>query len=326
MAHIEAPQKNISWSGCVGYSDDKQAILSPDQPAMIASSMKPYVAATILKLEEDKKLTIEDPIKDYLLVRTKNLFEKEGYDLEAIRIKHLLSHTSGIYDYLQPEYFSMIANDKQHRWTREEQLMLSILMGSPLAPPADTFVYTDANYLLAAEIIESIVEKPYYSAMKDLLKFNQFDFKHTWFPTLESPNPTTKNLVHQYCYGWDSYDVDPSFDLYGGGGMATTTEELARFSNKLFSGEIITDSLILSKIFSRLDPQDGNAKSNYCLGLTETNVNGYKCYIHGGFWGTSIAYFPELKTSIAVFILKQGNGKLKYAILESLIKQIENNR
>lgn len=326
LAHVESSQYGISWSGCAGYSDKtNKSHLTADQPAFIASSMKPYVAASILKLEEINKLSIEDPVSKYLTERTSKLLLKEGYDLDAIKLKHLLTHTSGIYDYLQPEYFNMVTNEKNHRWTREEQLILSMQMGEPLANPADTFVYTDANYLLAAEIIETIKGVPYNVAMRELLNFKDLEFEHTWFPTLEDANLKTKQLVHQYwsSRGWDSYEIDPSFDLYGGGGMATTTKELAKFSDKLFSGNIIKDTTILNKLFSKIIPSNGE-ESGYCMGLTETKVNGNKCYNHGGFWGTRVIYFPEFQTSIAVFILEKDKSKLGFRIIEPLQKQAIN--
>lgn len=60
MIHVEAPDKAISWSGAKGYSDkNKQISLEADQPALIASNIKPFISATILRLAEEKILTID---------------------------------------------------------------------------------------------------------------------------------------------------------------------------------------------------------------------------------------------------------------------------
>ncbi len=307
---------------------DEKIRLVSDQPALIASSIKPFVSASILRLEELKKLTIDDAIGRYLTDKTTRLFEGDGYDLEAIKIKHLLAHISGIYNYADAEYLDMIQNDKQHRWTREEQLLRSIEMGDPLSPPADTFVYADANFLLATEIIETITELPFYTAMRKLLKYEELGFEDTWFPTLEKPNPATKSLVHQYwsSRGWDSYDIDPSFDLYGGGGIATTTQELTQFFYNLFQGNIIRDSTTLNKIFTKIIPP-GEEDNGYCLGLGEDIINGHRYYWHGGFWGTNVMYFPELETSIAIYVLEKDKSQMVYneipgAIVEKLAKQL----
>jgi D-alanyl-D-alanine carboxypeptidase len=324
MVHIESPKNNISWSGCIGQSNkNEKTKLDIDQPAMIASSMKPYVAATMLRLEEEKKLTIDDPIKDYLTDRTIKLFEDDGYNLKEIKIKHILAHRSGVYNYVNSEYFNMIHNDKKHRWTRDEQLQLSILMGEPIGVPADTFVYADANYLLATEIIETVSNLPFYKAMRDLLNYEELGLDNTWIPTLENPNPATKSLVHQYwsLREWDSYDIDPSFDLYGGGGIASTTKDLAQFAYKLFQGEIIEDINVLNKIYTKVT-SDGEPEGRYCLGLFEGTTNGYKYYGHWGFWGSLVVYIPKLETSIAVFVLEYDEKQLRFDIRDALVSQL----
>lgn len=324
MVHIEVPQQCISWSGCVGYSDKKEkTALTPDEPALIASSIKPYVAATILRLVEREELNIDDPIGNYLTEKTIKLFESDGYDLDSIRIKHLLAHRSGIYNYANQEYLNMIDNDRQHRWTRDEQLALSIQMGERLGPPADTFVYADANFLLATEIIETVYEAPFYLAMRELLHYESQGLVHTWFPTLEKPNPDTKPLVHQYwsSRGWDSHEIDPSFDLYGGGGIATTTKELALFYYNLFNGYIIKDRSVLNQIFTKVFPADKN-DNGYCLGIVETYSDGHKSYGHGGFWGTRVEYFPEYDASISLYVLDRDMGLLRRDIIDSLAKEL----
>ena len=324
MVHIESPQKGISWSGSVGYSDAENKIkLTPDQPALIASSIKTYISATILRLQEQNKLSIEDAIKDHLTNRTIKLFESDGYDLDRIKIKHLLSHTSGIEDYANDEYLEWIDKNQKHRWTRDEQLELSIKVGSPLGKPEDSFNYADANYLLCTEIIESVTKKPFYESIRELLKYEELGFSNTWFPILETKNKQTKSLVHQYWgeKNWDSYNQDISYDLYGGGGIATTTKEMAQFSYYLFNNKIIQDENTLNQIFTTIETKD-KKDNKYGLGLSIGDVNGYKSYGHGGFWGTVVLYFPELDTSITVFILERDERILRKTILEALVLEL----
>ena len=118
MVHIESPEQQISWSGAVGYSDKNTKVpLEADQPALIASNIKTFVSATILRLVEDGKLSIHQPIKKFLTDKTKKLFEKGGYNLDSIRIEHLLSHTSGIQNYANQFYIDFINNNKNYRCT-----------------------------------------------------------------------------------------------------------------------------------------------------------------------------------------------------------------
>ena len=324
MVHIESPKDNLSWSGCSGYSNkDERTKLISDQPALIASCTKPYISATILRLQELGLLTIEDSISRYLTEETIQFFEKVGYDFDSIKIKHLLSQTSGIKEYADGEYLNRINENKKYRWTREEQLRLAASKGKPLGSPEEVWSYSDANFLLCAEIIESTTKKPFYTTIRDLLKYKDLGFRNTWFPTLEKPNANTKSLVHQYwgSWNWDSYEMDPSFDLYGGGGIATTTEELAKFSLNLFQGNIIEDTITLNKLFTKIIPSDGK-DSRYLLGVGEGSINGFTYYWHGGFWGTNFLYFPELEASIAVYVLERDKSQLAYGEVPNLIVKL----
>jgi len=320
MVHVESPELKISWSGVSGYPyKNANTKLEPDQPALIASNIKTYVSATILRLVEEGKLSIDQPIKQLLSDKTKNLFIQGGYDLDLIAIKHLLSHTSGIQDYANQEYIDFIDNNKNYRWTRDEQLELTIEAGAPLGIPGTTFNYADANYLLLTEIIEHITKKPFYSAMRSLLFYKSLGLDNTWMPTLEEKPNQTKTLVHQYWgeQGWNSYDIDISVDLYGGGGLACTTSDLANFINALFHYEVIKDTTVFNLIFTEVPTQD-TEPSNYYLGLGEYEYRSLKAYGHSGFWGTIVLYFPEIETSIAVFILERDKRNLRQEIMDRI--------
>ena len=331
MIHIESPINNLSWSSSIGYSNkDQKTKLSSDQPALIASCIKTYVSASILRLQELNLLSIEDSISKHLTAETIRLFEDDGYDFNKIKIKHLLSHTSGIKDYADTEYIEWIDNNKKHRWTREEQLKLTVKKGDPLGDPEDIWSYADANFLLCTEIIESNTKKPFYTSMRNLLEYEELGLRDTWFPTLEKPSTTTKPMVHQYwgLKNWDSHNHDISWDLYGGGGIATTTEELAKFYYNLFQGNIIEDTITLNKIFTKITPSN-NEDTKYYLGLGEGSSNGLTYYTHGGFWGTTVLYIPKLETSIAVYILEKDKSDLKeeaiYLVINQLKKHLKRN-
>jgi D-alanyl-D-alanine carboxypeptidase len=328
MVHIESPKNGISWSGSVGYSDkENKTDLLPNQPALIASSIKTYISASILRLQEQGELSIEQNISKYLTQKTNDLFKNDGYDFDTIKIKHLLSHTSGIEDYANDAYVNWVDKNRKYRWTRDEQLELTTKVGNPLGKPQDISNYADANYLLCTEIIEQITKKPFYEAIRDLLKYEQLGFKNTWFPTLENKPNNTKELVHQYWSerAWDSYNMDISFDLYGGGGIATTTKELAQFSYNLFNNKIIENKDILNLLSTEVKTADGKNNS-YGLGLSIGQTKGFVRYGHGGFWGSQVLYFPKLHTSISVFVLERDvKNKVIKQTIESLVTEISND-
>jgi D-alanyl-D-alanine carboxypeptidase len=323
MINVESESKKISFNYAVGYSDKNlNTPIDSYQPALTASNTKTYVAASILRLVEQKKLTLEQPIAGLIHSKTNQLLINAGYKTNEIKIQHLLSHTSGIADYVDDDYFKFVDKNKKHRWTRDEQIKLATTIGKPLAAPSDTFKYADVNYLLATEIIEHITKKPFYKSIVDLLEFKKNHLLTTWFVSLQKPPKMSKPLVHQYYekFSWNSYDLDPSWDLYGGGGIVTNTKDLSRFFKLLFEEKIIKDTTLLTKMCSPI-----YSKTNYCLGIRKIALNGTTAYYHGGWWGTDAMYFPELKTSIAIFILERSEKEISSEISKQIIKLIENN-
>lgn len=326
LVHIETP--DLSWSGASGLPyKEADTKLEPDQPFLIASNIKTYVSATILRLVEQGKLSIDSPIKKLLTAKTRKLFQGGGYDLGAINIKHLLSHTSGIQDYANQAYIDFIDTNKQYRWTRDEQLALTIKTGPPLGAPGVTFNYADANYLLATEIIEGLTGKPFYTAMRELLRYETLSISDTWFPTLEEKPEDTKTLVHQYWgdYGWDSHDIDVSVDLYGGGGIACTADDLARFMYALFNYEVVRDTTAFNLIYTAVPTQDTDP-GNYRLGIWVYEHEGVTGYGHSGFWGTIAFWFPELQAALSVCVLEKDQGDLHNVITEEVIRLLNDNQ
>lgn len=328
MVHVESPSSGISWSNAVGNSDkNKKYKIDPEQPALIASCTKIYVSATILRLVEQKKLNINQPIVNLISEKTRKLFESDGYDLETIKIKHLLTHTSGIKSYVDREFFDFINDNQQHKWTRYEQLELSIKKGSPLGIAGTTFHYADANYLLLTEIIEKTTSNPFYVSMRKLLDYNKLNLTNTWFPTLENKPSLTKPLVHQYWgrLNWDSYEIDNSWDLYGSGGIASTTEDLAKFSYNLFNSNVIKDKTAFQKIYTKVETKD-SVQSNYFLGITQKDFKNIKGYGHEGFWGVAVFHFPELDTSISVYILEFDQRDLRHLLINKMVEILKANK
>ena len=322
MVYVESPKRGLSWSGASGYSaKDAKEKLEPDQPALIASNTKTFVSATILRLVEQKKLSVEQPI-DYLLSeRTSALFQEGGYNVDSIAVKHLLSHTSGIRDFADDAYIDFINKNKTYRWSRDEQLALAVKAGGPLGSPGFTFSYADVNYLLLTEIIEHITQKPFYAAMRELLGYQQLGLTTAWMPTLEEKPANAKPLVHQYWgeLGWDSYDIDVSTDLYGGGGIACSTHDLALFAYQLLNYNIVKDTATLNLIYTEVPTQDPTP-SYYFFGLAEYNFKGHIGYGHEGFWGTIVVYFPEFETSVAVFVLERDENGLMKVMVDEIVK------
>lgn len=325
MVHIEAPDKNISWSGAVGLANKSDTILiQPDQPANLASNTKTYVAATILRLVEQGKLSLEDPINTLVSDFSRKTLKIDKYDLTKIRIKHLLSHTSGIFDYVNSQTFNeRIETNPKYKWTRDEQIRLAVDEGESIGEPQEMYGYSDTNYLLLSEIIEGLTDKPFYTAIRDLLNFKKHQLNATWFISLEDELVDVKPFIYQYAKGSNTYKEDPSFDLFGGGGLASSTKDLAIFMHHLFTGKIFTQPETSKLLLTEIQLQNGE-KSNYLLGLEKYDISGKVAYGHMGFYGTYACYIPEDNISISIFVSNSDVKEKKFItkFKEDLLKEI----
>ncbi len=108
----------------------------------------------------------------------------------------------------------------------------------------------------------------------------------------------------------DTSDWDNSVDLYGGGGLSSTTMDLAVFFNALFNQGIYEQENTLETMLADAGPLKKNKKEGrtYRMGLWEIPVFDGVGYMHNGFWGTAWVYVPEFNATIAVNYTNDTSG------------------
>src|SRR3954470_7749621 len=118
VVHVEAPERQLNVSVAAGVADRATATPPPaDAGLRIASNNKTFTAAAILRLVEQEKVGLDDPIADHLAPPTGNAVRAGGYRPDAITIRQMLTHTSGIYDYgKDPAYQTAVNADPAKRW------------------------------------------------------------------------------------------------------------------------------------------------------------------------------------------------------------------
>ena len=198
---------------------------------------------------------------------------------------------------------------------------MAVSEGKPLAKAGELHAYADVNYLLLTEIIEHKTQKPFNISIKELLQFEALDLKMTWFYTLDEKPKHSLPLLHQYrsSENWDSYDFDPSWDLYGGGGMASTIKELSLFFQYVFEGRIIKDETLLKTLTTIVKANDNYT---YALGIRHIKPLGLEAYYHGGYLGTDVAYFKDLNATLALFNLERDQRNLAGSVINPSILKI----
>ena len=134
----------IVYRNAFGMADlERRVALTPDSVFEIGSVSKQFTAMSILLLEKDGKLSLDDDVRFYVP-------ELPAYE-RPVTLRHLLHHTSGIRDietllplvgWLYPNYLSP-----------DDQLELIARQRALNFPPGDQFLYSNSGYLLLAEVV-----------------------------------------------------------------------------------------------------------------------------------------------------------------------------
>jgi D-alanyl-D-alanine carboxypeptidase len=275
--------------------DMTAAKLTGQEGFRIASITKTYVAATALRLYEDGKLDLRAPITRHLPAKWTRLLAKDGYRPQDITVRQLLSHTSGLADHAQaPQFIATIKEDPSTKWTRDSDLEHLVEWTAPIGAPGEKYAYSDTGYVLLGAIIERITGENLAQAVRRLLKLDQLRLPNTYWERFESGAGRVR--AHQFYEGIDTYDWDPSMDLFGGGGIVATPEDVAVFFDALLGGKVFKhkETLALMQSASGLP-----ADSPYRLGLLTYDFDGTRVTGHSGFWGTLVVREPISGRTIA---------------------------
>jgi D-alanyl-D-alanine carboxypeptidase len=306
---VVRPSAGLAWEGAAGFADpENRTPMTPANPVRIASNTKTYVAATVLRLAETGRIDLDAAIADQLPTELIELLESDGYDPTAITVRHLLTHTGGLFDHGAAEaYTEAIIADPTHHWTPEEQISALVEWGDKLGEPGRIFSYSDSGYVLLGVIVEEVTGRGLAEAVRELVGFERLGLDATWWEIMEPPPEGSQVRAHQFLGDLDVTGFLPYYDLYGGGGIATTMGDLARFHGALFRGEVYTDPETVETMLSTLDGLEESPTADegslppgaYRMGVWVLETEGFATYRHTGFWGTMAVHVPELDLTLA---------------------------
>jgi D-alanyl-D-alanine carboxypeptidase len=297
VVQVSSPSLGLEWAAAVGTDGANPASpLQTGHTFRIASNTKTYVAAAVLRLVELEKLGLDDPLGPHLSPAERELLAGDGYDLEAMTIAQVLAHTSGLAEHpADPRYEEAILADPHHRWTPLEQVTACVEWTDPVGPPGGPFSYSDTGYILLGGIIERLTEQPLGPAVRELLRYDELGFEATWWEIFEEPPGSAGPRAHQYYGELDTYDWDPSLDLYGGGGLISDVREMGLFIRLLLEGHVLQDD--------SLKEMTERGTADYKLGIFRLEFGDHLAWGHSGFWNTFAYYVPELDLTVSGCIL-----------------------
>jgi D-alanyl-D-alanine carboxypeptidase len=326
LLHVESPNQGISWSGASGYDDVKNKTkLLDNQCFRIASVTKTFVACSILRLWEDRKLSLDDPISKYISKAHTDILKKGNYDADKITIRHLITHSSGLFDHTNAkQYFEKVQAEPAHVWTRTEQLEALVNWGKPVCALGEKFSYADTGYILLGEIIERITGKSMNDAFFNLLNLKQLGLKHTQIEDAVHVQNNPKNRIHQYTNGDDTYNWNCSIDLYGGGGLLSTTKDLALYFQGLFQYKVFKNKTTLDTMLAKTTYlSNEKPRMDYRKGIYLVKLKEFDTWTHTGYWGTQVVYIPSLNITMATNYSNGWRVRGQAPVLEKVISLLQ---
>ncbi len=273
----------------------------------LASLTKPVATATsIMILVERGQLRLWDKATDFI-PEFGAFIQENGLPGEEIRLYHLLTHTSGLPPYTEPDE----VEKKFGRPCSTDNLVKHISGVPKEYPPGEAFVYSCLNYITLAHILHKVSGLDLSDFANENI-FKPLNMNRTFFhPPPELMNlcvPTEvvngrllRGIVH-----------DPLARLQGGisgnAGLFSTADDLAVFAAMILNGGEFHGIRILSPLtverMTEIFPKVAAAGRGFGWDLTSDystvrgDLFGYGSFGHSGYTGTSLWIDPETETTV----------------------------
>jgi D-alanyl-D-alanine carboxypeptidase len=234
-AAIVFPDGRI-WTGISGDAWSGRPVVR--QTAFdIGSITKPFTAALILRLAQEGRLVIDDPVSKWV----------SDVPAAGVTIRHLLAQTSGLPDYAaNPAFLPAIRGRIMAPWPPEQNLQF---VGTQRARPDSAWAYSNTNYVLLGLIAQKAGGAS-YSALLRRLVLDPLDLRGTFVAGQDSM-AAMRAHSHIDINGDGKADdlsalvPDPAMTRGSGGAGAivATASDVATFARAYFTGTLIGDSL-----------------------------------------------------------------------------------
>lgn len=258
----------VVFRNAYGMADMELGVpMTPEMAFPIGSLSKQFTAVAVMMLVEQGKLSLDDAI-----VRHFPDYPAPGH---TIRIRHLLSHTSGIKNYNE-----IPAWRKRIREEITPRELIEIFQAEPLDfSPGEQWKYCNSGYTLLAAIIEKVAGQPFERFVQERI-FKRLNMSRTCFASHD-------RIIRGRARGYRKENgqiLNAQFmsmsHTYGGGDIITTVDDLATWNAGLDSGKLLR-AAALEQAFTPVALRDGR-RANYGFGWFIGELGGRKTVNHGG--------------------------------------------
>lgn len=313
-------EQGVLFEKCCGFRNQSEGLENNRGTAFgIASGTKLFTGLAVCKLIDAGKLSLKDKLWDIL-----------PYDLgqidKQVSVFHLLTHTSGIGDYLDEEAADSYEKEKElcnkypvYLWERLEYYLQMITPLPKKFEPGERFGYSNAGFIMLGLVIEAVSGMHYQQFITNEIII-PLGLKHTGFYRMDAlPSNTALGYIGDAASGLIHTNIF-SLPILGGsdGGLYTCAEDLDKLWRAVFACRVLSEKMLQAFLKSQVTRKEG---SSYGLGVYRVDNQGQTFYYAvGGDFGVDFftAYFPERQITASAL----GNTEVNtYPLLNALFSE-----
>lgn len=271
--------------------------LSPRSVLDVGSISKQFTAMSMLMLQKEGKLSLDDPIRKYIP-------EMPPY-ADKITLRRALSQTSGLRDL----YTMMGQTGRTFAGDTIDALRVITHSAEPNYEPGARYLYTNSGWILAAQIVYRLTGKTLAQFAEERI-FGPLGMRDTRYladAAMVIPNLATGYSPRQgggYRVARSSYDGA----IMGAGAVQTTVEDfgrwLANYDSATVGGRDIIETMTTPTKLNNGSPAKSGPTLAYAVGLTVGTLRGLRVVAHGGSWAGYRGHFlrfPDQRFAVSTF-------------------------
>jgi CubicO group peptidase (beta-lactamase class C family) len=282
----------------------------------LGSMNKMFTAVAIAQLVEAGKLSFDDPLGKFM----PDFLDKDS--AQKIKIKHLLTHTSGLGSYFGERFL----NSSRANYRTIDDYLELVKAEKPAFEPGTRWSYSNTAFLVLGKVVEKASGEDYFEYMRRHI-YKPVGMRNTDTFELDRVN---SNLAVGYGKEFTDKGVEFRNNIFlhvisGGpaGDGYSTVQDLLKFSLALQNGTLIKPETLK---MMRLPKPELNSP-DYGYGLMLDPQRGI--FGHGGdFMGvsTNLDVFPDARYSAIILSNYDGTRQIIMTKIQELIESSENKR
>jgi CubicO group peptidase (beta-lactamase class C family) len=271
--------------------------LSPRSVLDVGSISKQFTAMSILMLQKEGKLSLDDPIRKYFP-------EMPAYG-DKITLRRALSQTSGLRDL----YTMMGQTGRTVAGDTVDGLRAILGSTEPNYEPGARYLYTNSGWVLAAQIVYRLTGKTLdkFAEERIFAPLGMHDTRYLADVTTIIPNGAEGYAPRPgggFRVSRSTYDGA----IVGAGAVHTTVEDFGRWLNNYdaatVGGRDIIEIMTTATKLNDGTPATSGRTQAYAVGLSVGTLRGLRMVSHGGSWAGYRGHFfrfPEQRFAVATF-------------------------